>query len=169
MRHGRWPSGWYERGPALPIPVPTDPFTGDPLAFARRDGWIVIYSVGADRRDDGGITEAEARRRADQWAGGWDEATVGMPYAAYDPDDVRGDLTFELLDPELRGARVLTGREEAELAGYTWEKLVKLGLTEEELSAFGLGADDAMGKPPAAEGTEEGRDATSRSEGEDRQ
>ena len=34
--------------------MPADPFTGGPLRFRRLDDGIVIYSVGADRKDDGG-------------------------------------------------------------------------------------------------------------------
>ena len=36
-----------------------DPLCGEPLHYARRDRGYVLYSVGEDREDNGGIEEHE--------------------------------------------------------------------------------------------------------------
>jgi len=41
--------------------VPIDPFTGEALRYRKRDKGFVVYSVGADRQDDGGVTTAKKR------------------------------------------------------------------------------------------------------------
>lgn len=47
--------------------VPCDPYTGSPLLLATSDDAMVVYSVGSDRRDDGGDTvyHPDAYDRAD--------------------------------------------------------------------------------------------------------
>jgi hypothetical protein len=53
-RTGRWPDS-LEAIPKDILPaVPTDPFTGKPIAFRRLEDGIVVYSIGPDGRDDGG-------------------------------------------------------------------------------------------------------------------
>ena len=48
------PGCWQWSLPAwLEVPRP-DPYTGEPLKYAVRDGCVVIYSVGPDGEDDGG-------------------------------------------------------------------------------------------------------------------
>mgnify|MGYP006294292369 FL=1 len=43
--------------------LPTDPFTGEPLKMARRDGRVALYSVGPDLSDDGGAPwDAKAKK-----------------------------------------------------------------------------------------------------------
>jgi hypothetical protein len=39
--------------------VPRDPVDGQPLRLARRPDGIVIYSIGLDGKDDGGVVAAE--------------------------------------------------------------------------------------------------------------
>jgi hypothetical protein len=55
-RKGRYPGTLDELLSDAPIPVnPIDPFTGKPLLFRAVDGGLVIYSVGYDGKDNGGI------------------------------------------------------------------------------------------------------------------
>jgi hypothetical protein len=55
-RKGRYPGTIEELLEDAPIPVnPIDPFTGKPLLFRAVDGGLVIYSVGYDGKDNGGI------------------------------------------------------------------------------------------------------------------
>jgi hypothetical protein len=54
QRTGQWPDS-LEAIPKDILPaVPTDPFTGKPVAFHRLEDGIVVYSVGPDGRDNGG-------------------------------------------------------------------------------------------------------------------
>jgi hypothetical protein len=51
---GRWPEALADLVPAQLDRVPTDPFNGQPLHYARLEDGIRIYSVGPDGADDGG-------------------------------------------------------------------------------------------------------------------
>jgi hypothetical protein len=53
-RHGDWPTTLEELVPDLLPEMPADQYVGRPLRYLVRDGHPVIYSVGADRHDDGG-------------------------------------------------------------------------------------------------------------------
>src|SRR5262249_3004943 len=54
LANKRWPKTLAELTPAL-LPVePLDPYTGKPLLYVRRNGEVVIYSVGKDLADGGG-------------------------------------------------------------------------------------------------------------------
>jgi hypothetical protein len=50
----KWPDALDRLCPTFLGDVPTDPFNGNALRLAVRDDGIVVYSVGADRKDDGG-------------------------------------------------------------------------------------------------------------------
>lgn len=52
---GEWPRGLGELLPNYLAAIPADPVTGTPLLFAIRDNSPVVYSVGADGDDDGGV------------------------------------------------------------------------------------------------------------------
>ena len=53
-RHGRYPATLGELTPDLLPAVPADRITGDPVRYRLVDGEPIVYSVGADRVDDGG-------------------------------------------------------------------------------------------------------------------
>lgn len=52
---GAYPDSLGALLPGYMPAVPRDPFDGKPLRMVRRDGHIVLYSVGADLKDDGGV------------------------------------------------------------------------------------------------------------------
>ena len=54
LRTGALPVRDADFGPLLAA-IPSDPFTSQPLRFARSPGEIVIYSLGPDMTDDGGL------------------------------------------------------------------------------------------------------------------
>lgn len=54
LKHGRWPASLAALAPEFLSAVPLDPFDGQPLRLKRLPDGIVIYSIGADRTDDGG-------------------------------------------------------------------------------------------------------------------
>ena len=60
LARGTWPSGFDELVPEFLPSRPIDPFDGQPLRFRSENNVVVIYSVGADRRDDGGRAEADS-------------------------------------------------------------------------------------------------------------
>ena len=55
LERDRWPASWDELVPSYLPEAPVDMFTGDPLRISERDGVWFIYSVGVDRKDDGGV------------------------------------------------------------------------------------------------------------------
>ena len=60
LQHGELPAALYELCPAYIDSLPFDPFTGKELLFSRDEETYVVYSVGANRRDDGGSTIRKA-------------------------------------------------------------------------------------------------------------
>jgi hypothetical protein len=119
LEHGRWPESLDELVPELLESVPTDPFTGEPLRYRRTERGVRVYSLGADGEDQDGI----AREERDE------------PQAA----DWVHDLPFRLLDPDERGARRMTFRDELEEAGgIPLEELERCGYGEKELRELGF-------------------------------
>jgi hypothetical protein len=52
--HGKYPESLTELVPQLLPEIPADRITGEPLRFRIVNSQPVVYSVGADRKDDGG-------------------------------------------------------------------------------------------------------------------
>ncbi|MCK4284406.1 MAG: hypothetical protein KAX44_08825, partial [Candidatus Brocadiae bacterium] len=127
LRHGTWPDSPEQLVPGLMEAFPEDAFSGGPIRYRKTANGVVLYSIGIDGEDNGGLSEDEAYER------------LGPP--EYEPE--AWDLPFRLLNPELRGAATLTFREEMmdswlnlrdlEEAGFTKEKLLELGFTHEDI------------------------------------
>lgn len=66
-RHGEWPSSLGELTPSFLPTVPRDQFTGGPIGYVLGETGPVIYSVGADRKDDGGRAVDGIARNASEW------------------------------------------------------------------------------------------------------
>jgi hypothetical protein len=62
LAHGRLPENLAELVPAQLETVPLDPFDGRPLRYKRLSPGYVVYSVGFDRVDDGGVDDARVDR-----------------------------------------------------------------------------------------------------------
>jgi hypothetical protein len=60
LRHGQPPQKLADLAPEFLPAVPSDPFDGQPLRMAAKDGGLVFYSVGADRKDDGGVENEQS-------------------------------------------------------------------------------------------------------------
>jgi ABC-type transport system involved in multi-copper enzyme maturation permease subunit len=58
--NGRWPISLAEVVPGKLGSIPTDPYDGKPIRFRRNKDGVVIYSVGPDGVDDGGILTRKA-------------------------------------------------------------------------------------------------------------
>jgi hypothetical protein len=73
--HGRYPSSLGELAPGLLGKEPIDPFTGKPLLYRVQDNGVLIYSLGANQKDDGGRGTYKITRlimdKDDDWA--WKE------------------------------------------------------------------------------------------------
>lgn len=54
-QHGQWPENLDALAPGFLNQVPQDPFTGEALKYQVRPDGILLYSVGANMQDDGGI------------------------------------------------------------------------------------------------------------------
>ena len=59
---GRLPKSLEELVPTYLDTLPVDPFTATPLRFAVTEEGIVIYSIGENLIDDGGLVARQARR-----------------------------------------------------------------------------------------------------------
>ena len=55
LDHGRWPDAPADLVPAYLSSVPYDPYSGGPLHWKRDEHGLIIYSVGVNGKDDGGI------------------------------------------------------------------------------------------------------------------
>ena len=60
LAHGRLPEALDDLTPDFIPSVPLDPFSGEPTRYLRTADGFVVYSVGADRKDDGGHLDVEA-------------------------------------------------------------------------------------------------------------
>jgi hypothetical protein len=56
-RHGRWPDGLADLKGEFLRDVPLDPFDNKPLRYRKDEQGVIIYSIGQDRKDDGGDRE----------------------------------------------------------------------------------------------------------------
>ncbi|HZL89500.1 MAG TPA: hypothetical protein VFB96_14140 [Pirellulaceae bacterium] len=54
-RHGEWPQALAELTPEYLTELPIDPFSNKPLIYGRRGQSFVLYSVGKDGQDSGGL------------------------------------------------------------------------------------------------------------------
>lgn len=55
LAHGQPPQKLGDLVPEFLTVVPSDPFDGQPLRMKATDGELVFYSIGKDRKDDGGV------------------------------------------------------------------------------------------------------------------
>jgi len=60
LAHSSYPETLDQLVPAFLPKLPLDPMTGQPFHYRRTgDGWFLLYSVGEDGKDDGGVLRAE--------------------------------------------------------------------------------------------------------------
>jgi hypothetical protein len=79
-QHGAYPSTLDELTPALLPAVPADRIDGQPLRYRLVEGKPLLYSVGADRQDDGGelpLNRADSWRMAAAWGIPASQAVAG--------------------------------------------------------------------------------------------
>jgi hypothetical protein len=65
--HGQYPESLTELSPKYLKSIPQDRFTDKPLKYQRQDQGYLLYSVGANGKDDKG-QEGNANKAADDWA-----------------------------------------------------------------------------------------------------
>ena len=79
-RHGAYPASLDELVPGLLPAVPADRITGDPVRYRLTAGRPVVYSVGADRDDDGGRPAVYSPGKPEPWAAArWGVAPAHAP------------------------------------------------------------------------------------------
>jgi len=64
-RAGAWPSTLDELVPTHVPRVPIDPFDGKPMRYRLKDGKPLLYSIGADRQDNDGVSPSVERAADD--------------------------------------------------------------------------------------------------------
>jgi hypothetical protein len=79
-KHGAWPARLEQLVPTELLQVPTDPFDGKPLRILRVDDGLIIYSIGADKVDDGGQVTSVSGLPADTGFRLWDRNKRGQKY-----------------------------------------------------------------------------------------
>jgi hypothetical protein len=77
-KHGRWPEKLDELIPGELSKAEVDPFSGASLLVRRLENGLVIYSVGANRVDDGGIITAQNDEPLDVGVRLWDVGQRGL-------------------------------------------------------------------------------------------
>ncbi len=122
LEHGRWPDSLDQLVPEFLDSVPDDYFGSGKLRYVHTGQGVTVYSVGPDGSDDGGALE---------------QRTFPSPPTTY-------DLPFRLLDPELRGAKTATFRDEVVDSGLSPTDLAAAGLNEEALKRLGLSDSDVL-------------------------
>ena len=127
LRHGRWPESLADLVPDLLDAVPEDAYSAGKLLYLIEADGVVIYSVGENGTDYGGRSGDEA----------WLEASAG----AHSRTD-ETDLAFHLLNPELRGARTRSFRDEVGETHATLDDLAEAGFAEARLLELGFTEDD---------------------------
>ena len=65
--HGAYPASLRELQPALGWPIPDDPFSGKPYVYRTQDEGFILYSLGQNETDDGGMPEYDPQ--SDTWRG----------------------------------------------------------------------------------------------------
>ncbi|MDX9911263.1 MAG: hypothetical protein RBS39_05485 [Phycisphaerales bacterium] len=65
--HGAYPASLDALAPRFLPSVPRDPFDGQPLRYELRDGVACVWSIGADRKDDGGQPTPSGREMSGAW------------------------------------------------------------------------------------------------------
>lgn len=96
--HGRFPKDWSELVPAYVDQPILDPFTGKPLLFKLNEKGIVIYSLGKNGLDEGGMNLSQNH----YWmygGKGWDFKRTNMGTRVYLPALRRGPA-FSLEDSQ---------------------------------------------------------------------
>ena len=90
LAHGRWPNDLTDLVPKFLTTVPIDPYDGAPLRYAHPHGGVVLYSLGDDRKDDGGNlyrSEGAPGRGNDYGFRLWDVAKRRQPAPPAPPPD----------------------------------------------------------------------------------
>lgn len=83
--HGGWPETLALLTPSFLEKLPLDPFTGQALRYKRLKGTVVVYSVGADGVDNGGVLD----RRIPSFRGPRAAASSDVGFTLWDVDQRR--------------------------------------------------------------------------------
>ena len=64
---GAYPASLKELQPTLGWTIPDDPFSGKPYVYRRQGDGFILYSLGTNEIDDGGMSEYEPQ--TGRWRG----------------------------------------------------------------------------------------------------
>ena len=63
--HGRYPEDLQALAPKFLLSVPSDPYDGKPLRYRKLQKGFKVWSVGGNRKDDGGVKVRDWQRKGD--------------------------------------------------------------------------------------------------------
>jgi hypothetical protein len=91
LRHEDWPESPARLVPDLLTEEPLDPFDGKPLRYRKRDGGIVVYSVGLHGDNDGELAALRLEPDTDLGVQLWPPAERGRPVLVGPPEPKPAD------------------------------------------------------------------------------
>src|SRR5205085_265144 len=103
--HTEWPTTLDALTPEFLSEIPVDRFDGKPLKCTLRDGQPILYSVGSDRIDDGGVAPRDDNTRS-YYIKRWHSPKEARASRVQNPEHV-GD--WILWRPEERAKAALKG------------------------------------------------------------
>ena len=93
-RFGAYPDSLDVLRTRLGITLPPDPFTGKDMIYHRQGQGFLFYSVGVDRKDDGGRPIPRLAEQMRKMKGTRAAALAGPPPAPNSPDSETGDIPW---------------------------------------------------------------------------
>src|SRR5262249_49059876 len=81
---GAWPASIADIDRAILPEAPVDEFSGEPFRLTHRDGQLIVYSVGLNRKDEQGAFDRKTYHRGgpdDFNAVAWDQTLRGQPFS----------------------------------------------------------------------------------------
>ncbi|MGA9041676.1 MAG: hypothetical protein WB421_14180, partial [Terriglobales bacterium] len=76
---GKYPGTLTDLSPTYCAVIPKDIFSDGELRYFLKDGGCVLYSVGPNRKDDGGLGVADRAEYGTEGYVPWDDITVRLP------------------------------------------------------------------------------------------
>ena len=71
LKNGKLPNTLGELAPTFIDKIPTDVIDGKPIRYIQKDGGYILYSIGYNKVDDGGVTGFNAKGSPDYKTGDW--------------------------------------------------------------------------------------------------
>lgn len=90
-KHGEYPPTLEALVPQYLPTVPPDRYDGNPLKYKLENGRPLLYSIGVDRKDDGGVLPKGQHRTSANWSAGSWVPPSQLPKPGPEYDKINGD------------------------------------------------------------------------------